>query len=47
MSNLNWLGELNCLFMASSMLSNMYDINEMSVMQKYSLYRFLKRGGVV
>ena len=47
MSNLNWLSELNCLFKSSCSLSGMYDINEMSIVQKYSLYRILKRGGVV
>ena len=47
MNHLNWIDELNCLFLSSLNLSYLYDLNEMSVLQKYSLYRILQRGGVI
>lgn len=47
MDHLNWLYDLDRPFSSSLNLSYLYDLNEMSVMQKYGLYRILQRGGVI
>ena len=47
MSVSNWLSELECLRIRYSELGVVHDLGEMSDIEKWGLYRFLKRYGII
>ena len=47
MSTSNWLCELECLCIRYSELGVVHDLGEMSDIEKWGLYRFLKRYGII
>ena len=47
MSVSNWLSELECLRIRYSELGVVHDVGDMSDIEKWSLYRFLKRYGII
>lgn len=47
MSTNHWLMELECLCIRYSELGVVHDVGDMSAIEKWSLYRFLKRYGII
>ena len=47
MSTSNWLCELECLCIRYSELGVVHDVGDMSDIEKWGLYRFLKRYGII
>ena len=47
MSTSNWLCELECLCIRYSELGVVHDVGDMTAMEKWGLYRFLKRYGII
>ena len=47
MSVSNWLSELECLRIRYSELGVVHDVGDMSDIEKWGLYRFLKRYGII
>ena len=47
MSVSNWLSELECLRIRYSELGVVHDVGDMSAIEKWGLYRFLKRYGII
>ena len=47
MSTNHWLLELECLRIRYSELGVVHDVGDMSDIEKWGLYRFLKRYGII
>ena len=47
MSTNHWLLELECLCIRYSELGVVHDVGDMSAIEKWGLYRFLKRYGII
>lgn len=47
MSVIHWQLELECLCIRYSELGVVHDVGDMTAMEKWGLYRFLKRYGII